>query len=136
MHTLGKWLGLLAAAGLMASFTAVATAEEPSLEQKLEAQGFVIGEEVRHIRGLSLNGWTHVDDRHFIMRSGVRDNYLISLRARSRNLRSAVKLGFSTTTGSLTNMDRVVLRDTVGHVERINIDKMYVLKRSQADQKE
>ena len=134
MHKLGKWLTPLSAVVLIASFTAVTTAEEPSLEQKLLAQGFVIGEEVRHIRGLRVNSWIHVDDYHFIMRSRVSDHYLISLRRRSQSLRSAAHLGFSTTTGTLTDKDRVVLRDAASRVERIHIDKMWVLERSQADQ--
>ena len=77
-----------------------------------------------------------MDDYHFIMKSGVRDRYLISLRTRSINLRSAVFLGFSKTAGSLTNVDRVVLRDAGGRTERILIDKMYVLEGTKAVQEE
>ena len=135
MQLIGKWLALLVAAGLLASCSSTPE-QELNLEQKLAARGYTLGEEIRSIRGWNLNGWAYVDDYHFIMQSGVRDRYLISLATRSINMRSAVFLGFSKTAGSLTNVDRVVLRDAGGRMERILIDKMYVLQRTQAAQEE
>ena len=135
MQTLGKSFLLLAAVALLASCSATPE-QETTLEQKLAAKGYVMGEETRSIRNWSLNGWTYVDDYHFIIRSGMRDRYLISLKTRSVNLSSAVFLGFSETAGSLTNTDRVILRDASGRTERIYIDKMYALKQVQSGQEE
>jgi hypothetical protein len=135
MQLFGKWLVLLVATALLGSCSSTPE-QELSLEEKLAARGYTLGEEIQSIRGWNLNGWTYVDDYHFIMKSGVRDRYLISLRTRSINLRSAVFLGFSKTAGSLTNVDRVVLRDAGGRTERILIDTMYVLEGTKAVQEE
>jgi hypothetical protein len=132
MQTLNKWFFLLAAGALLASCAATSE-QEVTLEQKLAAKGFLIDEETRSIRNWSLNGWTYVDDYHFIIKSGTRDHYLISLKTRSVNLRSAVFLGFSETAGSLTNTDRVILRDASGRSKEILIDTMYSLRKVPAD---
>ena len=133
MQALNKWFFLLAAGALPAS-CAAAPEQEVTLEQKLAAKGFLLGEETRSIRNWSLSGWMYVDDYHFIIKSGTRDHYLISLKTRSINLRSAVFLGFSETAVSLTNTDRVILQDASGRSEKILIDRMYSLRKVPADQ--
>ena len=84
-----------------------ATQEDPlSLDEKLAAKGYVMGEQVKRVRDWNLNGWSYVDDRHFIMQSGVRDRFLVSLRVPSYDLRSAISIAFTTTVGSLSDTDR------------------------------
>ena len=133
MRVLGKWLVLMATGVILASCGSTPE-QELSLEQKLAERGYTLGEQVRSIRDWNLNGWAYVDDYHFIMRSGVHNRYLIELANRSINMRNAVFLGFSKTAGSLTNVDRVVLRNAGGGTERILIRNMYVLERIPADQ--
>ena len=77
MQALNKWFFLLAAGALPASCPA-APEQEVTLEQKLAAKGFLLGEETRSIRNWSLSGWMYVDDYHFIIKSGPCDHYLIS----------------------------------------------------------
>ncbi len=102
---------------------------ETTLEEKLAAKGYALAEPVTSVRDWSLNGWVYVDDRHFIMESGVRDRYLVTLRQRSLELGSAVNLAFSTTVGSLTDKDKVILRGAGGFRETLMIASLHALKR-------
>ena len=133
MQILYKWFYLLAACASLAS-CATTPGEEVTLEEKLAAQGFVMGEQIRSIRSWKLENWTYVDDYHFIMHSGGRDRYLISLHTPSTELRYAVFLGFSKTAGSLTDMDQVIVRYSSGRSATILIDKIYELQRVENDQ--
>ena len=122
----------LAALMVSLSLAACATSNpEPAmtLEQRLAERGFVIGEQVRAIREWRLNGWSYVDDRHFIMNSGVRDRYLVTLRTPSQDLRSAVNIAFTTTVGSLRDTDIVVVRMVGGISRQFMIDTLHRLDR-------
>jgi hypothetical protein len=122
---------------MLCSMLLAACASGPSqdvpLAEKLAAKGYVIDQQVGSIRDWSLNGWTYVDDQHFIMHSGVRDRYLVTLRSSSFELRGAINLAFSTTVGSLTDKDRVILRGAGDFRETILIDTLHSLKRIERD---
>jgi hypothetical protein len=107
--------------------------EETTLEEKLAAKGYALGGQVTSVRDWNLNGWVYVDDRHFIMESGVRDRYLVTLRQRSLELGSAINLAFSTTVGSLTDKDKVILRGAGGFRETLMIESLHALARIEKD---
>jgi hypothetical protein len=112
-----------------------ATSEAPlTLEARLEGQGYVLGEPVNRIQNWNLNGWSYVDDRNFIMNSGVRDKYLVSLRSPSYDLRSAVNIAFSTTVGSLTDKDRVIVRTAGGMPQTFMIESLHRLDPAPVDE--
>jgi hypothetical protein len=112
-----------------------ATSEEPlTLEARLAGLGYVLGEPVKRIQNWNLNGWSYVDDRNFIMNSGVRDKYLVSLRSPSFDLRSAVNIAFSTTVGSLTDKDRVIVRTAGGMPQSFMIESLHRLDPAPVDE--
>lgn len=106
---------------------ATATDEPASLADKLETRNYLLGEEVDRIRNYRINGWNHVDDWHVIITAGVREKYLLSLRNRCPELRSASHMAFSTTAGNLTDFDEVMVTGPGGFVDHCYIDKIYKL---------
>jgi hypothetical protein len=103
--------------------------QQTTLAEKLAAKGYVLGQQVGSVRDWNLNGWTYVDDRHFIMHSGVRDRYLVTLRNRSFELNGAINIAFSTTVGSLTDKDRVIVRGAGDFQESYLIESLHQLQR-------
>lgn len=108
MH-LRKLAILLLLAPLVLAGCAGSQEQAASLEDKLASKGYILGEQLSDIRGWRLNGWIYVDDEHFIMRSGVRDHYLVTLKTPCFDLKSAISLSFTTTAASLTDKDRVAI---------------------------
>ena len=99
-----------------------------SLEEKLAEKGYAKGEQISSIRDWRLNGWIYVDDEHFIVRYGVRGYYLVTLKTRSFDLKSAISLNFTTTAASLTDKDRVVIHSSpTGFRETYLIESLHRL---------
>ncbi len=125
-----RLLSLLGAALVLAACASEPRVEQ-SLAEKLAAQGYVLDQQVKSISNWNLNGWTYVDDRHFIMHSGVRDRYLVALRSTSMDLRSAVNIAFSTTVGNLTDKDKVIVRAPGNFRDSYLIDSLHRLKKAE-----
>jgi hypothetical protein len=100
-----------------------------TLDQKLAEKGYVMGEQVRRIQNWNLNGWSYVDDEHFIMNSGVRDHYLVALRSPSYDLRSAINIAFTSTVGSLTDTDKVIVKAPGGFAQTFLIESLHKLEK-------
>ncbi|MEJ8567158.1 DUF6491 family protein [Elongatibacter sediminis] len=104
--------------------------EKLTLKQKLEQRHYTVGESVERIRNYRLNGWNSIDEKHLIIHTGPSDSYLITLRNPCHNLRSAENIAISSTTGSVTRMDKVMVRDRPsGYVEHCMIDSMHELNK-------
>jgi hypothetical protein len=101
--------------------------ETMSLADRLATRNYLLGEEVKRIRDYRINGWNHVDDYHVIITAGVRDEYLVALRNRCPELRSATHLAFSTTAGSLTEFDKLMVSTPGGGVDRCYVSALYKL---------
>lgn len=128
MNHLTRFLAAL----LMPLFLAAcaSTPQEPlTLQQKLANKGYELGEQVDSIRDWNINGWNYIDDQHFVMHSGVRDRYLVTLRSRSVNLRNAQAIAFSSTASSVTDKDKVIIDAPGGLRETYFIESLYQLKR-------
>jgi len=104
----------------------------PTVEQMLAEKNFRIDEPVSRIRDYRLNGWNYLDREHVIMHSGVADSYLVSLRTNCDGLFSAENIAFSTTVGSLTDMDRLIVRGPGRWVESCYIESLHKLVKTQA----
>jgi hypothetical protein len=102
---------------------------EQTLDQKLAEKGYLIGEQVRRIQNWNLNGWSYVDDEHFIMHSGVRDRFLVTLRSPSYDLQSAINIAFSSTAGSLTDTDKVIVKAPGGFTQTFLIRSLHRLEK-------
>lgn len=102
-------------------------AEPVSLADRLATRNYMLGEEVDRIRDYRINGWKDVDDWHVIITAGVRDEYLVALRNRCTEMRSATHLAFSTTVGSLTEFDELMVTAPGGYVEHCYIKAIYKL---------
>lgn len=101
-----------------------------SLETELARQGYAMGDQVSSIRDWRLNGWTYVDDEHFVMRSGVNDYYLVTLKTPCFDLRGAFSLSFTTTAASLTDKDRVAIHSSpAGFREVYLIEALHELRK-------
>lgn len=99
-----------------------------SLTQKLQEKGYRLGAEVKRVSNFRLNGWSEVDDHHIIMTSGVSDRYLLSLRTACINLTGAHTIAYTTTVGSLTVSDSLLVRDQFSPPERCPINSIHQLE--------
>jgi len=123
----------LAAVAFALAACAARTGEPTSLADKLATRNYLLGEEVDGIRNYRINGWSHLDDYNVIINAGVRDEYLVALRNRCPELRSATHLAFSTTTGSLTEFDKLMVTEPGGMVMHCYISGIYKLAKTQKE---
>ena len=71
-----------------------------------------------------------MDERHLIIHTGPSDSYLISLTVTCRNLRTAEDIALSTTAGSVTHLDKVIVHDRpTGVTEHCPIESIHALER-------
>ncbi len=110
---------------------ACATSPEMSLtlEQKLEARNYTVGEEVKQIRNYRLNGWNTLDSKHVIMRVGASEHYLVSLRNSCYELSSAANIAFTTTVGNLSVHDKLLVKGPAGIIEHCFIEALNKLQK-------
>jgi len=85
--------------------------ESRPLEERLALLGFRQGEAVDSILGFNVSGWQYLDDHHITLESGVGRNFLIVFSRPCYNLRANNRIGYSTTGGSLTRLDKIVSVD-------------------------
>lgn len=123
MKTVTQLLVLLALTACVAN-----TAPTVPLAQKLQDQGYRVGAEVKRVSNFRLNGWSEVDDRHIMMTSGVSQRYLVSLRSRCFNLAGAQTIAYTTTVGSLTVSDSILVKDFSRIAERCPIQSIFQLE--------
>ena len=120
---------MLALAALAIGLSACAGEQKTplTLTQKLEAKSYVMVEPVARISSHRINGLTTLDNYHAIMSAGVNERYLVTLRNSCMNLSSSVHIGYTTSTGSLTPMDKLLVRDVGGYVQHCFISEIMKL---------
>ncbi len=100
-----------------------------TLEQKLEARNYSVGEEVKRIRNYRINGWNYLDSKHVVMTAGVSDHYLVTLRNRCNELSSATNIAFTTTVGSLSVHDKILVKGLTNFIDHCFIQSLNKLEK-------
>jgi len=103
--------------------------ESLPLDQRLAALGYQRGEAVRSIGSVDLDGWQYLDKQHLLLGRGPGRAYLLTFSRPCNNLHFSNTLGFTTTVGVLTRLDRVVSRDSSGFPEHCLIEQIHRLDR-------
>jgi hypothetical protein len=107
--------------------------ERLNLEQELAERYYVMGTPVDRIRNYRLNGWNYVDNYHVIMQAGVREHYLVTLRSHCPDLSTATSIAFTTTVGSLTTSDALLVHGPGQLLDRCYIRHIDRLERIERD---
>lgn len=108
------------AAVLFAGLALAACSQSPvhdeslPLPERLAKLGYREGEPVDSIQSYRIDGWQYLDKTHIILDDGPGRAHLVTFSRPCRNLSFSNNLGFSTTVGSLTRLDRIVSRDSSG----------------------
>ncbi|MCQ4272654.1 MULTISPECIES: DUF6491 family protein [Pseudomonas] len=128
--------------GLSALLLLAACAQQPyrdeslPLDERLALLGFRQGEATDSILAFNVSGWQHLDSRHITLESGIGRNFLIVFSNPCYNLESGNRIGYSTTGGSLTRLDRIVAVDN-GMPQSCLIGDIYRLEKlPKAERKE
>lgn len=120
---------------LVAGFALVACSQSPTrdeslpLPERLAHLGYQQGEPVNSIQGYRIDGWQYVDKTHIILDDGPGRAHLVTFSRPCRNLNFSNTLGFSTTVGTLTRLDRIVSSDSSGFPEHCLIGELHRLER-------
>jgi len=106
--------------------------QELTLEQRLAKQNYTLGKTVDRIEDYRIMGFNSIDDFHVIIHSSPSRSYLVTVRTRCHNLDTAETLAFSTTVGSVTDKDKLLVRSAAaGFTEECYIDSMQELSKVQ-----
>lgn len=92
------------------SVLADSLARPPSLDQLLAAKGYQQGQPVKSIHNYQVTDWAYLDDQHLVLSTTPARNYLITLASPCVGLAFAPAIGFSSTVGDLTPLDKLVLQ--------------------------
>lgn len=103
---------------------------EVPVGESLANLGFTLGPQVRHINNFQINGWSSMDRRNAIIYVRASRNYLVTLRNPCNGLQETERLGYSTTAGSLTDKDKLLVRRDSGRMESCFIDTIYELEKA------
>lgn len=116
-------------------FMLVACASAPedplTIEEKMLGRGYVMEKPVSRVTGWNVRSWSFVDNAHFIVYSGAKNQYLVTLKSPSFDLSSASNIAFTTNFNSLTNQDKVIVTSPSGVSMRYQIESLHPLKKSE-----
>lgn len=101
----------------------------PTLEQKLAAKNYKLGDPVERIQQWRLDSWAYLDGQHVIMQTAPSTYYLVSLRQTCHGLSSAEDIAFTTTVNQLTHFDKLLVRRSGGSIERCYITALHKLEK-------
>jgi hypothetical protein len=112
-----------------ASVGADAAAKPTAVEQLLATHGYQQSESVKAIRSYRITNWTVLDDQHVVLTTEPEQDYLITLTSPCQGLAVAPAIGFSSTAGDLTPLDKLVIQGDVVKTQ-CPIRRINQLKRS------
>lgn len=113
---------------LLIALTACAgNADLASIEERMAERGYLIGPDDQRIPRYRISSWNSIDDRYLIVRSGVRDHYLVELFTPCLGLDAAFSIGFATPGTRLDRFGSILVRDTSSSIERCRIENIYLL---------
>ena len=104
--------------------------QELTLDQKLAKHNYTLGKPVDRVEDYRIMGFNSLDDFHVIILSSPTRSYLVTTRMRCYNLDTAENLAFSTTVGSLTDNDKLIVRSgSSGYTEQCYISSLMELNK-------
>ncbi|WP_437883575.1 DUF6491 family protein [Pseudomonas sp. LRF_L74] len=103
--------------------------ESAPLDERLARLGYRQAEAVDQVQRFDIDGWQYLDKQHIVLGQGVGRAYLISFSRPCRNLAFSNTLGYSTTVGNLTKLDRIVSTDGSGFPEHCLVGEMHRLEK-------
>jgi hypothetical protein len=132
MKAFNRWLALVTCT-VAAAACAVAPKEPVSVDERLAGRGYRVAERVDRITNFRLNGWTYLDERHVILAAGVRDRYLVTLKSTCYDLGHAMDIAYTTTVGSLTDTDRLIVEGGGAFNNECLIHRLHRLERVESN---
>ncbi|MDH1265081.1 DUF6491 family protein [Pseudomonas sp. GD03944] len=99
------------------------------LDEHLSRLGYRQAEAVESVQRFDIDGWQYLDKQHIVVGHGPGRSYLLTFSRPCRNLSFSNTLGFSTTVGVLTRLDRVVSTDGSGFPEYCLIETIHRLEK-------
>lgn len=130
-----KFFSILLVSFLLASMLLSACSQQAlrdetlPLAERLAVLGFRQGEPVKSVWQVDIDGWQYLDKSHMVLGSGPGRSYLVEFSHPCRNLNFSNRIGYSTTVGSLTALDKIVSIDTGGFPEHCLIGEIYRLEK-------
>ena len=133
-------LVLLACSGapaVVGDRSAGAPGGEAVLANRLDELGYSNKTEIKRLSNFRLNGWSYVDPYHVIINAGPSRNYLVRFRTRCHDLRQAHSVGFTSTVGSVSRGDKMIVRDLGERLQDCWVDSIFELtKKPREEQQE
>jgi len=102
-------------------------------EQRLADRGWIVGDKVNDVFNFDIDGWASVDNKHVILTSNFRDSYLVTVMGPCNDLDAAFRLAYTTTAGSLTRGDSLLVHQMGGGIERCPITAINKLSKAPKD---
>ncbi len=125
-----KTVVIISAILLLGACTSTPPTEEP-IEDKAARHGFTIGKQVKKINNFQINSWNMVDRKSAILYVGASRRYLVTTRNPCDGLADTGVISYSTTAGSLTEKDKLLMRRSPAaeRIESCFIDAIYELEK-------
>ena len=101
---------------------------EQSLAEVLAEMELKPANKVERIRDYRVDSWRYIDPYNLIIKAGIRDQYLISLRTPCPELRSALQIGFTSTAGTLDKFEDIIVSDRFTGNQRCGISDIVKLE--------
>lgn len=124
--------GRAAAAALLVLSSACTSMEKAGgpvdLAQALQQRGYRLGETLRSLPSFSLSGWSYIDEHHIQIDDGPGRDYLVKFTSPCPELAWADRIGYTTTAGTFSRMERILARD-MGRPVSCLVEALYRLER-------
>lgn len=99
------------------------------LRQELELRGYRVIGETTEIHNYRLNAWSAIDDKHLMIRSGPKEQYLVTFRSSCHDLRTNETITFSSTGTRLTKFDKATVMGAGNIPQHCFIESIYQLEK-------
>lgn len=126
-----KVVGTAAVALLLLVACAPTPRSEQGVEDTLSDMDMVKDRTVDSIRDYRIDGWRYVDRYHVILTAARNENYLVSFMSPCLGTNSSLSIGFTSTTGGVTQFDDIVVRGPGGRAEVCSIKEIIRLRDSE-----
>jgi Family of unknown function (DUF6491) len=123
----------LSCAALLAACAGAPTPESRVWIGTLEAMHFKPDVEVESIPNFRIDGFKVVDAMHVVLHTGARASHVVSLREPCNGLAGAVRLGYTTSAGALTRMDKLIPVDRDRSEAPCPIARIHTLRQAPAE---